>query len=102
MKGINKESVRNFFRNCLLYLLACSIPALLALEGFQVKRYADLENEVESLDETQVELIEKNKQLITDISLLSSSERIESIAVNELMMHKASVDEIVRIEVNGN
>jgi cell division protein FtsL len=46
-------------------------------------------------------LIESNKALVTDISVLSSSERIEKIAVEELGMRKATSDEIVRVSIKG-
>ena len=37
--------------------------------------------------------------MITDISLLSSGERIQKIAENELGMHKAESEDIVRVEM---
>ena len=45
-------------------------------------------------------VVEENKKLITDISLLSSAQRIGNIAENELDMHKAETEEIVRVEMN--
>jgi cell division protein FtsL len=39
------------------------------------------------------------KTLIADISNLSSTSRIEAIAVNELAMRKATSSEIMRVEV---
>ena len=42
---------------------------------------------------------EENKKLIIDISLLSSGQRIGNIAENELGMHKAEGDEIIRVEM---
>jgi len=58
-----------------------------------------LENQTKSLEKKQTDLIENNKQLISDIGLLSSSTRIEQIAVEELGMHQASSDEIDRVEI---
>ena len=46
-------------------------------------------------------LIEQNKKLVSDISLLSSTDRIERIATEELGMHKAETEDIVRVEMNG-
>ena len=46
-------------------------------------------------------MIEQNKKLIGDISLLSSTDRIERIATDELGMHKAETEDIVRVEMNG-
>ena len=45
--------------------------------------------------------MEENKKLITDISLLSSGQRISNIAENELGMHKAESEEIVRVEMEN-
>ena len=63
------------------------------------EKYADLKKEVLSLERKQAELIEQNKKLITDISVLSSSDRIETIAEEELGMRKAESEEIVRVEM---
>ena len=65
-------------------------------------RNADLYKEVTALEKKQEELIEQNKRLVGDISLLSGSDRIEKIASEELGMHKAEKEDIVRIEMNGD
>ena len=44
-------------------------------------------------------LIEENKKLVSEIGMLSSSERIEKIAISEYGMRLAESDEIVRVEV---
>ena len=99
---MNKLRLRNFRDKFLVYLAAAAIPLLLILYVFQAHRYAKLKSEVRSLETKQVELIEKNKKLISEISLLSSSDRIERIAEQELGMHKADTDEIVRVEIKGS
>ncbi len=93
--------MKNGVKNLLLIFLALCIPALLILSGVQASRYSKLENEIRELENQQTELIEKNSQLISEISVLSSSERIEEIAVEKLGMKKAKSDEIVRVEVKG-
>ena len=65
----------------------------------QAARYMKIQNEVKALEQKQVELVEENKRLITDISLLSSGERIGKIAEEELGMRKAESEEIVRVEM---
>lgn len=75
---MNKK-IRAFFRNLFLCLLALSIPGLLVLNGIQSSKYRTLKKEVEDLERKQESLIEENKKLITDISLLSSSDRIEKL-----------------------
>ena len=46
--------------------------------------------------------IEQNKKLVSDISLLSSTDRIKRIATDELGMHKAETKDIVRVDMNGD
>lgn len=81
------------------YTSVVLIPLLLAFDAFQAHRYAKLKSEIARLEARQVELVEKNRRLISDISLLSSSDRIEQIAENELGMHKAKSEDIVRVEI---
>ena len=81
------------------YAAVILIPLLLALDAFQAHRYAKLKAELVKLENKQVELVEKNRKLISDISLLSSSDRIEEIAESELGMHKAKSEDIVRVEI---
>ena len=88
-------------------LAAISIPAMLMIDAVQARKYTDLKNQVIDLEEKQYEtlchserqIIEENKKLITDISLLSSADRIERLASEELGMRKAETDEIIRVEM---
>ena len=93
---------RNAFTNKLfMYIAAVLIPLLLVVDAIQATRYKKLEREVSALEDKQVKLIEENRRLISDISVLSSSDRIEQLAENELGMHKAKSNEIVRVEIKG-
>lgn len=80
--------------------VAALIPLLLITYGFQAKRYAELSQEITELEKKQMDLIEQNKKLVSDISLLLSADRIER-AADELGMHKAETEDIVRVEMNG-
>lgn len=84
-----------------IFTIVCAllVPALFALNAMQAARYMKVQNEVKALEQKQVELVEENKRLITDISLLSSGERIGKIAEEELGMRKAESEEIVRVEM---
>ena len=75
------------------------IPLLFALYEVKAHDFKVEEENVIALERKQSELVEDNKQLIEEISVLSASERIERLAENELGMHKASTDEIVRVEI---
>ncbi len=58
--------------------------------------------EIKQLEKTQIEWIESNKRLIAGIAMMSSSERIERIAVNELGLVKKTPEEILQIKIEGN
>ena len=101
MNRIVKGKIKDFFKAILICLFALSIPVMLGLYAMQVKKYTDLSKEVLELESKQEKLIEENKKLVSDISQLSSAERIEKIAVEELGMHKAEAEDIVRVEMTG-
>lgn len=96
-----KLNAREKLVKVITFVLAALIPLLLITYGIQTKRYADLSREINELEKKQERLIEQNKKLISDISLLSSTDRIERIATDELGMHKAETEDIVRVEMNG-
>lgn len=96
-----KSKVASFFRVFGVCLLAASVPAMLILYGLQAKKYKDLTKEVVELERKQEKLIEENKRIVSEISVLTNAERIEKIAVEELGMHKAEAEDIVRVEMTG-
>ena len=101
MNRMVKGKIKDFFKAVLICLFALSIPVMLGLYAVQAKKYTDLSKEVLELESKQEKLIEENKKLVSDISQLSSAERIEKIAVEELGMHKAEAEDIVRVEMTG-
>lgn len=96
-----KRGFRDFFKKFLVCLLALVIPLMLCLYAVQAKKYTELTKEIAELERKQEKLIEDNKQLVNDISVLSSADRIEKIATEELGMHKAETEDIVRVEMTG-
>jgi cell division protein FtsL len=88
-------------RIILLYLAALSIPAFLGLGAWQSGRYAGLERELKRLETAQEEWIESNKRLIAAIAVLSSSERIEHIAREDLELRKMPPEEVLQIRIEG-
>ena len=96
-----KKKNNDFGKKLCIYLLALSIPCFFVIGMVQSQQYMNIEKEVAELDQVQKDLIESNKALVADISVLSSSERIEKIAVEELGMRKATSDEIVRVSIKG-
>lgn len=99
-KVFKSASVKNGFKTIFYIVIAIMIPGLLILNAIQAERYMKIQREVEELEKKQIKLVEENKKLITDISLLSSAQRIGNIAENKLDMHKAETEEIVRVEMN--
>ena len=90
---------RDFWKRLLVIFCAVLVPLLFALNAIQADRYMKAQNEIKALEQKQVELVEENKRLITDISLLSSGERIGKIAEEKLGMRKAESEVIVRVEM---
>lgn len=85
------------FKNILAVLLIFMIPLFLFFTVWQSMEYSALENEVQRLDQEQYHIININRRFISGITVLSSPERIEKLAVDELGMRKAEADEIMRI-----
>ncbi len=88
-------------RIVLVLALALCIPGALAVAGIRSRMYSDLVKDVSELESRQETLVDDNKNLITDISLLSSSDRIERLAEEELGMRQAESSEIVRVQMKG-
>ena len=86
-------------RRLLFYCFVLSIPAFLALTAWQSSRYGDLERELIKLEKTQEEWVENNKRLIAGVAFLSSPDRIEHIARNELHLRKKSPEEVLQISI---
>ncbi len=101
MKKEAQNKGKDFFKIIFICIFAVSIPLLLGLYAYQTKKYTDLTNEVTRLEKEQESLVEENKRLVSEISILSSAERIEKLATEELGMHKAESEDIVRIEMTG-
>ncbi|MDR0583358.1 MAG: septum formation initiator family protein [Treponema sp.] len=88
-------------RYLLLYLAALTIPLFLAFNIRQSNRYIALKQEIRRLEEVQADWVESNKRLIAGIALLSSPERIEHIAQNELGLNKIKPEDVLQIKIEG-
>ena len=96
-----KGGFKNFLFKLFISLVALSIPCMLCLYAVQARKYTALTAEIRDLEKKQEKLIEDNKKLVNEIAILSSADRIEEIAVEELKMHKAEKEDIVRVEMTG-
>jgi cell division protein FtsL len=87
-------------RTFLLYFTALTIPLLFGLDVWQSVRYTALERETSRLEEAQEEWIESNKRLMAGIAVLSSSERIENIALHDLELEKIPPETVLQIKID--
>ena len=90
--------IRHFF----FYFFVLSVPVFLALAAWQSSRYGDLERELKKLEKTQEEWVENNKRLIAGITFLSSPDRIEHIARDELGLQKKQPEEVLQISITDS
>jgi cell division protein FtsL len=88
-------------RYALIYMLALTIPAMLGLVAWQANRYVDLERRTAALEREQEKWVESNNRLIAVIAMLSSSERIEHIARDQLGLIKVSPEDVLQIKIAG-
>jgi cell division protein FtsL len=86
-------------RYALLYFFVLSIPFFLGIAAWQSVRYTELEREVRRLEAAQEELVESNKRLIAGIAVLSSSARIEQVAVHDLGLSKIRPENVLQIRI---
>jgi cell division protein FtsL len=88
-------------RYLLVYFAALTIPAMLALVSWQSARYIDLERETAALESGQGEWVESNNRLIAVVAMLSSSDRIERIAQDQLGLSRIRPEDVLQIKITG-
>jgi len=90
------------FKRCLLlYFIILTIPIFLGLTAWQSVRYSDLEKTTRNLEADQEKWVDKNKRLIADIAIMTSSEKVEEIAVKELGLKKIKPENVLQIWIEG-
>jgi cell division protein FtsL len=88
-------------RKFLLYLMVLTMPLALGFSVAQSARWSDLRKDVRSLAGQQEEIIEQNKKLLTDIASLSSPQRIEKIARDEMGLTPVKPEDVMQVRI-GN
>ena len=89
-------------RRCvLLYFFVLSIPFFLGVTAWQSIRYTTLDKSVRNLEALQEDWIEGNKKLIAGIAVLSSSKRIEQVAVHDLGLSKVRPEDVLQVRIEG-
>jgi len=89
-------------RYLFLYAIALTIPLLMGVLVWQSTRYAELEKTVRTLEQSQEDQVERNKRLITDITVLSSPETIEQRAIHDLRFIKIPPEHVLQIRIQRN
>ena len=87
--------------NGLFYFFVLTIPIFLGIVAWQSFRYTEIEKNVKRLEAVQKELVENNRKLIADIAVLSSSSRIEQIAVRDLRLSKIRPEYVLQVNIVG-
>lgn len=95
------KKTNNVKKSIWLCALALIVPLLLVAGLFQIHRFRTLKAEVDELDSRQYSIIDGNRRLVGEISLLAGSDRIEQTAVEEYGMQKAESEDIVRVRVGS-
>ena len=89
-------------RRCvLLYFFVLSIPFFLGVTAWQSIQYAELDKDVRRLEAIQEDWIEGNKKLIAGIAVLSSSRRLEQVAVHDLGLIKMRPEDVLQVRIEG-
>ena len=83
-------------------ILLCTVPALVFLNVWEVFRFEELKSTVITLEAEQKEWLEKNKRMITGITVLNSPARIDMLAREELELEKTGVGDTIRILLPGS
>ena len=86
-------------RYVLLYFFVLTIPLFLGIVAWQSVRYTELDRGVRRLEAAQEDWVENNKRLIAGIAVLSSSKRIEQVAVHDLKLLKIAPEYVLQVRI---
>ena len=88
-------------RYMVLYFFVLSIPFFLGVTVWQSIRYSKLDKSVRRLEAVQEDWVAGNKKLIAGIAVLSSSRRIEQVAVHDLRLTKMRPEDVLQVRIEG-
>ncbi len=80
--------------------MALSLPLFVFLNVAQSYDYEKRNREVKAMEAQQREWVEKNKQVIAGISVLSSPERISKLAENDLDLELIPSQSVIKVNVD--
>lgn len=90
MKGLNPK---------LLIFMALSLPLFVFLNVAQSYDYEKRLREVKAMEAQQKEWVEKNKQVIAGITVLSSPDRISRLAEEDLDLELLNSDKVIKVNI---
>jgi cell division protein FtsL len=88
-------------RSPLFALLILASLSLFFLNTWQGNRYQKLEREVQRLELEQKNWLEQNKKVIAALAVLSSPERIKTLAEESLGLKPLQAKDLIEIELGG-
>ena len=88
-------------RSPLFILLILAFLFLFFINTWQGFRYQVLEREVQRLEQEQKNWLEKNKKVIAALAVLSSPERIRSLANDSLGLMPLQGENLIEVELGG-
>jgi cell division protein FtsL len=89
-------------RSPLFILIILAFLSVFFLNTWQGFRYQELEREIGGLEQEQKNWLEKNKKVIAALAVLSSPERIKSLAEGSLGLKPLQVADRIEIELGGS
>ncbi|MCL2008268.1 MAG: cell division protein FtsL [Treponema sp.] len=88
-------------RYAILYFFILTIPLFLGITVWQSVRYRELDRNVRRLEAIQENWLESNRNLVAGIAVLSSSARIEQVAVNDLRLPRIRPEDVLQIQISS-
>jgi len=85
----------------LLYFFVLTIPVFLGFAAWQSSRFTNLERNIRLLEAVQDDWIGENNKLIANIAVLSSSARIEQVAINDLGLTRIRPESVLQVRIEG-
>jgi hypothetical protein len=95
---MREKRTMSTLKRLLILGLIITVPAILSLKVWQVRRYQSLLNEIGDLEDAQRDWLERNKKLLTGIAVFRSPLRIEELARERLELTKEGKEPELRIE----
>ena len=86
-------------RYALLYFFVFTIPIFLGVAAWQSVRYTELDSNIRRLEAVQEDWVENNKKMIAGVAVLSSSSRVEQVAVHDLGLSKIRPEDVLQVRI---